>query len=373
MTTTISKPRLQLLDALRFVAAMSVLCYHWLYSGIQNGKVPTIEHSPVAGVASYGYLGVHLFFLISGFVIANSAMGKTPAQYAVGRLVRLYPAYWVAMLFTASVAVFYGSTVMTVSFPQVLANTTMVSRLFGQTYIDGVYWTLFYELAFYVMVFLIMMLGLTRYLDKFFPTWTLCLLGVALFLPSLSNTPLIGGLFALFGSGAIFSIVQRKGWTLSRALALIAGLITAEIYIYKDLTLVLEGDQNPFVVGSIVFGFFLLLLIQIQNFATKIRIPGSQLLGGLTYPLYLIHAHFGYMMFANFSNESNKWVVYAICLAVVLALSWLLHEFVENRMKNFWYRFFGILIGKPIAAITTGMEKVRYRITNSKTKELEKI
>src|SRR5689334_12900580 len=42
----------------------------------------------------FGWVGVQIFFVISGFVIANSANAVSPIAFARSRVLRLYPAVW---------------------------------------------------------------------------------------------------------------------------------------------------------------------------------------------------------------------------------------------------------------------------------------
>ena len=63
---------------------------------------------------SFGYLGVELFFLISGFVILMSVWNRAPGAFGVSRVVRLFPAYWFSVvlamivLFTTGAAGDFG-------------------------------------------------------------------------------------------------------------------------------------------------------------------------------------------------------------------------------------------------------------------------
>jgi peptidoglycan/LPS O-acetylase OafA/YrhL len=78
------------LDALRGVAALAVVLYHL----------------PVGGLAPRGYLAVDLFFLMSGFVVANAYEARlradwSPGGFLIARLKRLWPLYAVGMVFGA--------------------------------------------------------------------------------------------------------------------------------------------------------------------------------------------------------------------------------------------------------------------------------
>ena len=68
--------RVEIIDYYRLAAALAVVAFHYLYNGIDNGKVGSISHEPIAALAQYGYLGVNLFFMISGYVITASAAGS---------------------------------------------------------------------------------------------------------------------------------------------------------------------------------------------------------------------------------------------------------------------------------------------------------
>lgn len=83
--------RVELLDYARFSAALSVLAFHYLFAGIRNGKLSSLSYIPVVtDIAKYGYLGVELFFMISGYVIFATAKDKSPGQFIVSRIARLY-------------------------------------------------------------------------------------------------------------------------------------------------------------------------------------------------------------------------------------------------------------------------------------------
>lgn len=205
--------RVELLDYARFSAALSVLAFHYLFAGIRNGKLSSLSYIPVVtDIAKYGYLGVELFFMISGYVIFATAKDKSPGQFIVSRIARLYPSFCVAMLLTACVATFWGGPKMGVSLTQVLVNLTMVLALFGVSPVDGVYWTLLVELTFYAAVLAVLLARMNRWLDTLFLLWPLALLLAAL--TGKGHWPLLGGYYPLFCAGALFALLgERKSPT----------------------------------------------------------------------------------------------------------------------------------------------------------------
>ena len=88
--------RLYELDLLRFIAAFAVLLFHYSFRGYAKDHYTVMPYLSIAPVTKYGYLGVSLFFLISGFVILMTASSGSTRHFVISRLVRLYPAFWVS-------------------------------------------------------------------------------------------------------------------------------------------------------------------------------------------------------------------------------------------------------------------------------------
>jgi peptidoglycan/LPS O-acetylase OafA/YrhL len=348
--------RIQLLDYVRFAAALSVVAYHYLFNGITNGKISSLhEYSAIAPIAKYGYLGVELFFLISGYVIYTSAAGKAPDRFAVGRLVRLYPAFWFAVCFTSFVAIFWGVERTSVSLPQFFANLTMVAPLFGQPVVDGVYWTLMFEIRFYLLVFVFLYFGLSHKLDKIFSYWAILLLAVWLIRPSLSTIPFLGTYYAFFVGGAVLATIRDKGFSPLNTAALVSAFVVSLSFTLSSVASIeaRKGTEySEVAIGLVIFGFYLLFLALNHHSVSRLKLPFSLALGGLAYPIYLLHAHFGYMTMSRFGNESNKWIVYGAALLIVIAISRLMNVVIETRLKNYWYGVFdrsvGVMVRKSL-------------------------
>ena len=95
------KARYRTIDSLRGFAAIAVVFFH-LTGNIRQELsmwVPEI----VMTIFSYGYLGVPVFFVISGFVIAQSIANanvnlKFAGNFALRRMIRLDPPYWASII-----------------------------------------------------------------------------------------------------------------------------------------------------------------------------------------------------------------------------------------------------------------------------------
>ena len=137
------------LDLIRCSAALLVLFFHLAYQS---------RADPLATFASIGWLGVPIFFVLSGFVIAFSANGRSAGQFVKSRIFRLYPAAWICGSATA---------IFILHDPQWVENyiKTMVLLPIGP-WVDAVYWTLAVEIAFYFSVAVVLALWGSRMLTR---------------------------------------------------------------------------------------------------------------------------------------------------------------------------------------------------------------
>jgi peptidoglycan/LPS O-acetylase OafA/YrhL len=344
MPTTDS--RLPLLDYCRFVAALSVLSFHYFWNGIANGKLTSLEHVDALTVwARFGYLGVDLFFMISGYVIFMSARRRTTAQFIVGRATRLYPAYLVAMLVTSAFAVWLGAGGTAVTARQVLGNVLFYQPLHRQHFVDGVYWTLMVEIKFYVAVAVLIAAGAQRHFELIFRLWPLAMLLAFVFGagdlgdPNRGNWAIFGGYFPFFAMGALFAILRERksAWTYACL------LVSAGLGLRYALALVARDSTTGelLTTGVLICAFAALFFVINWSADGRLpKLPGAALLGALTYPLYLVHAHIGYMLLYRFGSNEHRFASYTLTIAFVFLLAWLLHDLVEVRGAGFWRSLF---------------------------------
>ena len=133
-----TKTRVNEIDLLRFVAALSVVFFHYAFRGYAGDAKTVMPYPMLATAGKYGYLGVDLFFMISGFVILMTASNGSFKDFAVSRAARLYPAFWACCTVTFGAILAIGGVRYHATFSQYLVNMTMLSEFFHVPYIDGV-------------------------------------------------------------------------------------------------------------------------------------------------------------------------------------------------------------------------------------------
>ena len=144
------------IDLIRFLAAASVLCFHFLYLNDAAGGFRA-----AFPVAWFGWIGVEVFFVISGLVIANSASGSTALQFLRGRFLRLYPAAWICATIALAVGLLAHSQGL---LPRYFRSMILFPN---GPWMDTVYWTLGVEMGFYAMVLALLACGVFTSINVF--------------------------------------------------------------------------------------------------------------------------------------------------------------------------------------------------------------
>lgn len=325
------------IDLLRFLAAFAVVMFHFTYRGWVRDDMSDVAYPVIGPFFQVGYLGVDLFFIISGFVISLTAEGRTPQGFAISRMVRLYPAYWFSVTLTALAIVLLGDGRFSVTLSQWFANLSMVHSLAGVPHVDGVYWTLFVELKFYFLIFVVLLIGQIHRLREFLIGWLLA--SWALYF--VGHVPVVS--FFLFPewspyfiAGAVFYLVYRDG-----RLGPLYGLMLAACYglsLLNAAQLLDSADpaqvaDNELLVVSILITLFFAVFVLIATNRLK-NVQGRWLvyLGALTYPLYLLHQMIGFVLFNLIGDRVEKYTLLLILVALMLALSWFVARGIEKPL-----------------------------------------
>src|SRR5579859_2977962 len=142
------------LDYLRALAAWLVVWDHFgniMPRGLGHvfGPAEWVRHNitgPLGIIQDFGWFGVALFFLISGFIISDRARVESVYVFAVRRVLRIYPMLAVAVLLSAA----FVAARTDVNPSAVLLNLTLANYvIYPQVVLLGVAWTLIIEMIFY--------------------------------------------------------------------------------------------------------------------------------------------------------------------------------------------------------------------------------
>jgi peptidoglycan/LPS O-acetylase OafA/YrhL len=346
-------PPLIAIDLLRFACAMLVVFYHFdvafWSSPTERGEILLARAgSGFVGteIVRIGWIGVELFFVISGFVIARSATGQTAASFLRRRALRLVPGAWICALVTA--------TAMTIGgFGGTIAGPLLRSLTFWPVgeQVDGSYWTLGIECSFYAIVAIAIRLGATGEkverisvgigLSSTVYWVTLLLIG----LPDELSPADRYVMLALLPHGCFFAIgVLIAAWhddPSPRRFALLGLLtFTATIEIAQHaLERAQDGIMASPVLAQTTFlaGVALLLLAnRLQaRLSNWIDSATTRTIGVLTYPLYLLHQDTGaWLLGALTSAGLSVRLATGATVSMLLLLAWLIATEFEPRLRR---------------------------------------
>jgi peptidoglycan/LPS O-acetylase OafA/YrhL len=173
-----SAPRLAHIDALRALAALAVAVFHFHR---ELRVLPVVIPESVDVVLAHGYLGVNIFFVLSGFVIAWSLRDArysldVVARFALRRSLRLDPPYWLTVALAAVVVARRVNDPIPVSVASVVAHAFYLQNILGFRNFLDVFWTLCIEVQLYL--FFCLLAGLAQSLgDMTRLPWKTGLLG----------------------------------------------------------------------------------------------------------------------------------------------------------------------------------------------------
>ncbi|HUZ27286.1 MAG TPA: acyltransferase [Streptosporangiaceae bacterium] len=334
------RDRLYEIDLLRLTAALAVVMYHYTFSGYQR-HLTSVAFPALSTVTRYGYLGVDMFFVISGFVVLLSAWGRRPHEFVISRIVRLYPAYWVAVTITAVVAVTLSRGLFRVTLPQYVANLTMLNSLPNVANIDVVYWTLWAEIRFYLLVFVLAWIGINR--TRVFTMLWLWLAATAVIEAHVLPAGPAGKIDLIvqsqwshyFIAGMALCLIYRTGfsWQAGAIIVIAYGnaVYQAINFAHRVSDRYHQALHAPVIVAVVTVIFIVMTLIALRV-TRRLGRPWFVVAGALTYPLYLVHAYNGFVLFNLFGRVVNRWVLLAAMVAGMCAVAYAIHQLVEARL-----------------------------------------
>ena len=151
-----TKTRFSNLDALRILAAVGVCFYHFNWR----------DESAISWLFAFGYLGVNVFFCISGYItplvlVWSKFTYRDTGRFLISRFFRLYPAFAIIALLEIIFYYFgnplfgYGSHPEDITWARTLANYFLFADFVGEKWYVPVFWTLGVEAQFIIGILLV--------------------------------------------------------------------------------------------------------------------------------------------------------------------------------------------------------------------------
>ncbi len=335
----IQQPREQrfvFLDSLRGLAALWVLLFHYF----EAGHAKDLEGILPVWLATFfhsGHFGVPIFFVLSGFVIAHSVGNQRVDSRFIGRFmfrrsIRLDPMYWFSIAAVIGVGFLNPLPHPPLpSLPRLAAHLFYAQGLLGFKQINNVCWTLCFEVQFY-LVFCLMLLVIQRFRRSGQDNRSL--VGMAV---------LSGGIAVLWPLGlAHFSV--WPGLFLPQWYSFLAGVFAYWtfqkrlpaywFYLFAGSLLVSPTAYRHFPGLAAIIGLLILFAGRQGKLAGWLTWRPLQILGAISYSLYLLHNPATGMVggLAYTTPRTPAWELFWLVAiaAVVCAIAYLAWRFIER-------------------------------------------
>jgi peptidoglycan/LPS O-acetylase OafA/YrhL len=346
------------LDVIRFTAALLVLAFHVGFRAFP--KYPVGWHTSVGQYARVGWVGVPIFFVLSGFVIAYSAEKATPSEFLKSRVLRLYPAVWICSTVTFLLQIY--ATGFYFGLLHAWFDALTLSPV--GPIIDGSYWTLRVEMSFYALIFVLLVFGWFRYIGQ--AIFTVTMMSVA-FLSlgfAVDHALLKNGAFQwiptfliysrwsrlllidyapLFAIGVLLWLLFFHGVTLFRLCALVICFIGALLSIRVEWQEVVLASREP---SSLTFCILvwtaavlsIVLAVRYNHVLVESlgpeRTAKARTLGLITYPLYLLHQNVAEHLVKWLNGQLPDAAIMLLASAVPLALAYGVVRYAEKPIRE---------------------------------------
>jgi len=351
------------LDIVRFMAALMVLIFHVGFRSFS--KYPMGWHTSVGRFARVGWVGVPIFFVLSGFVIAYSAQNATASEFLKSRILRLYPAVWICSTITLLLQI------STAGFSFGLLHAWLDALTLSPVgpIIDGSYWTLRVEISFYALIFLLLVFRWFRYIGQTILavsvlSITFLSLGFAVdhglleswrgiqTLPSFLIASRWARLLLIdyaphFAVGVFLWLLFFRGVTAFRIAALGTCFLGAMLSVRVEWQeVVLSSNESSsltlcillWVAAVIAIVLSVRYNIPIVEWLGPKRTARARMLGLMTYPLYLLHQDIGEYVIQILYGHIPDAAIMVLTLAVCLALAYGVIRYAEKPIRERLHR-----------------------------------
>ncbi len=341
--------RLRYIDGMRGIAIALVVVYHF-WGSTGTSVLPLRGGLGSHALVRLGWVGVELFFLISGYVILLTLERCTGLiDFAVRRWLRLFPAMLTVtgLLLLVNWGIVVPDALRTVRSLDWLPGVTFIPPALYHvvlhrpiTSIDPSFWSLYVEVVFYaVFGAMYFLLGWRRAVAGLLilDAATLLLPGAVAHLPALlrrAPEPLMWlgfNYFGWFAAGICFAKAREQAsnrLTVAAALIGIGAVFTTDVVQRAMLP-----EDRAAMAGTLVL---FMLAEHSEQVRRALAWRPLLFLGAISYPLYLLHQRLGLIVawhWAKLVPATPALVVPFAGLAVVVLLAWIIATWIEPVMK----------------------------------------
>ena len=297
--------RVRSLDTLRGLAALSVCWFHFVGNTL-------IGHGWLAASGKHGFVGVYVFFVVSGFVIPlalqrESYRIKYYGTFLLKRFARIYPAYLASVAISFGFLVLYGiyrdQPRVEIDSESLLLHLVFLNEFFDKPWLNSIYWTLVIEVQFY--------------------------LSLGLLFPLIVSSRRINRLIAFTTLALPVLLFSSPTMMFSNAFLLLMGIATFQLFVGIIKRLEYSVLLSIFTVCCCLSLSWLAALAGVVTvLAINLMKQGNALfdsVGKISYSLYLLHGSIGsfalYLLLEYVVGDSQFEKAFAVLCAVGFSIA----------------------------------------------------
>jgi exopolysaccharide production protein ExoZ len=336
------------IEALRGIACLLVVYTHVLagravfynYDWLPYGLVRDYISDPLGIIQNFGFFGVALFFLISGFVITHSVQRESRWTFFVRRVFRIFPTLWFAIL-VAVIAHWSDWLITKQSNPtqqlagwELAASLTGINPLFGVIGPVIVVWTLTIELFFYAYILLILPWVRTRPVISclFLIVWPM-VATIICARPNLNTLGVMHEYLPVFAIGMAIYFAWSKRISALTAASLSAAAWISLVFCLRNIQpFALAHPTNYTTQIAFVIALFLAGLWAISSERPNPR--PVRFFADISYSLYLIHYPIGVLLMDRLFPLVGFTGAACLSLLTCVVLSALSFRIIEQPSQN---------------------------------------
>ncbi len=307
-----------ILDIIRGIAALLVVLFHYTYAYNHHSGSEGIYATRWQWSVWWGYAAVATFFMMSGYLAGASLTGRErpkPGHYLVKRARRFYPAFWISMTVSSVVLLIWYSEEAP-GLLQYLANLTMISRLFGVPFVDGVYWSMQCELLFCLICAGLLAVRRTDTVVKILAGWLIATIALSftdgikalkfmrIITISEYSHDFVGGIILYMASK---SVVKKS----TAAWMLMLCLINSIMW---------HGVLTPSTCFFVVTAALIAMLARLDAIVPRdnLIVKAIVWVAAISYPLYLIHEMVGFTIIRHMQAAG---IIHPLAVVIPIAAS----------------------------------------------------
>jgi peptidoglycan/LPS O-acetylase OafA/YrhL len=355
--------RIDILDSFRFIAIMMVILFHYYTRWTIPAHTPNLYPygNAYATCFQYGFLGVEFFFMISGFVILYTLeKSHTYHGFLLKRFIRLFPPMLlcsIATFFLVNIldrenhfSAFHSASYLnflpslTFSFPKIWEDIFP-----GKNWdlIDGAYWSLHVEVAFYLLAGLLYFINKAKFISNWLIFSTIVIAFVA-YHDHFSHENDILTIFLDHFKLSDYIMFFTVG-VMSYSFFFKKPLTTWNIILFIVLVLYYYHHFYNYTLSVHLLLIFLTVLFGVFTFKAEylsfLKIGMIQRIGIISYTVYLIHQSVGIILIDKLSKIINVDALFPFIPLLVMALVILFAEcsfrFYERPVSSFLKKLWG--------------------------------